>query len=293
MPEFISKLQYKTSEKGEYSDEKARSLEETIELVKSFPWAREQYADVSVTGPSITIQDYNGNFLKAGIYFGGRHSLYYMDNKHRYYVLMNVTIDVVFGKVNDFFKGQIDLQSFEKARFSFGAKGYFATNKFEYRTEFWYGMLLMIVWAVFFLMFFIPAVLSQVLQPLNPLGFFLLGIDVLFGWPLVCFFKKYYQRNQYLRISRGNDVFLFGEDQASVTSFNKNDIIEIIHCVDSGSRSPNMLEIIEIVFKDHTSIKFSNILISYSTLATKLSDKWKFPTTTISKNSFRIMASLP
>src|SRR6516225_4078983 len=103
MPEFISKLQYKTSEKGEYSDEKARSLEETIELVKSFPWAREQYADVSVTGPSITIQDYNGNFLKAGIYFGGRHSLYYMDNKHRYYVLMNVTIDVVFGKVNDFF----------------------------------------------------------------------------------------------------------------------------------------------------------------------------------------------
>jgi hypothetical protein len=37
MLEFISKLQYKTYEKGEFSDENRRSLEETLQLIKDFP----------------------------------------------------------------------------------------------------------------------------------------------------------------------------------------------------------------------------------------------------------------
>jgi hypothetical protein len=58
MAEFISKLQYKTYEKGEFSDEKARSLEETIQLIKNFPWEEQRGGDVQLTGPSVTIQNF-------------------------------------------------------------------------------------------------------------------------------------------------------------------------------------------------------------------------------------------
>ena len=54
MPEFISKLQHKTYEKGEFSDEKVRSLDETIKLIKTFPWDAERtLTDVQLTGSSV------------------------------------------------------------------------------------------------------------------------------------------------------------------------------------------------------------------------------------------------
>src|SRR6202000_829347 len=93
MTEFVSKLQYKTCEDGEYYKEKSRNLAETIELINNFPWAREQYADVHLTGPSITINDHSGNYLKAGIYFGGKFSLYYMDTHYHLFARQPVTID--------------------------------------------------------------------------------------------------------------------------------------------------------------------------------------------------------
>jgi lipase chaperone LimK len=55
MPEFISKVQHKTYEKGEFSDEKVRTLQETIELIKAFPYDDERaLTSVELTGPSVT-----------------------------------------------------------------------------------------------------------------------------------------------------------------------------------------------------------------------------------------------
>ena len=65
MPDFISKLQYKNYEKGEFSDEKVRGLDETIQLIKNFPWTKQRGVDVQLTGPSVTIQNEYAEYLKT------------------------------------------------------------------------------------------------------------------------------------------------------------------------------------------------------------------------------------
>jgi len=293
MPEFISKLQYKTYEKGEYSDEKSRNLAETIELINNFPWVTEQYADIELTGPSITIQDGDNNFLKVGIYYGGKFSLYYLDAKYNYYRKLNVNMDIVDTKINEFFKGQIDLQILEKHKLAFGIKDYFITDQFEYNLKFRKVLLLSVFWIIYFFMCLGLTIVLDVLKPFKPPGIFPVIFLLLFSWPLALIFNFYRQkRNQYLRISRGNDIFLFGDNQDEIKTCNKNDIIKINHYVDKGTRSPNMFEIIEIVFKDNTSIEFSNGLISFYELSAKFSDKWQFSKNDIRQNLFKIIGTL-
>jgi hypothetical protein len=86
MPEFISKLQHNTYEKGEFSDEQPRDLEETINLIKDFPWDAERtLTDIQLTGPSVTILDNDLNYLKLGLYFGGKFCVYYLDKDNHLY----------------------------------------------------------------------------------------------------------------------------------------------------------------------------------------------------------------
>ncbi|SHM91222.1 hypothetical protein [Mucilaginibacter sp. OK098] len=163
MPEFISKLQYKTCEDGEYYEEKSRTLDETITLIKEFPWVREQYADVELTGPSVTILDSQGNYLKAGIYFGGRFSLYYLDTKNHFYELKQINIDKVYNAVIELFNGQIDLQSFKKHSLEFGKKNYFLTKNFEYGIKLWKVIMISVFWnsAFIFLLFLSVAAIQM------------------------------------------------------------------------------------------------------------------------------------
>ncbi|QEC79944.1 hypothetical protein [Mucilaginibacter ginsenosidivorax] len=84
MPQFISKLQRNTYEKGEFSDEQPRNLDETIQLIKDFPWDLERpLTDIQLTGPSVTIQDAELNYLKLGLYFGGKFCVYYLDKDNQ------------------------------------------------------------------------------------------------------------------------------------------------------------------------------------------------------------------
>jgi hypothetical protein len=79
MPAFISKVQHKTYEKGEFTDEKERSLAETISLINDFPWDKERpLTDIQLTGPSVTICDEDVNYLKVGLYFNGKYCLYFL-----------------------------------------------------------------------------------------------------------------------------------------------------------------------------------------------------------------------
>jgi len=294
MPEFISKLQYKTCEDGEYYDEKVRDLQETIELINNFPWAREQYADVDLTGPSITINDEAGNYLKAGIYFGGKYSLYYFDAKRNYYEKKNVNIDFVYDKVNEFFAGKIDMQNFEKNRFAIGLKRYFVTNPFEYCITFMDAFLLTIFWDVWFIMFAAISIIFNVLKPIEPFGLIPLTVMLFLGGVLFHIFERYYKkRNQYLRISRGNAEVLFGDSKNDIKIYNKAEIEKILHYVDNASRSPNLCEVFEIVFKDGTSIVFSNMLISDSTLMSKFSDKWHLSLIRVEQNIIKTLKALP
>lgn len=275
MAELISKLQYKTCEDGEYYDEKPRNLEETIELVKNFPWVREQYADLGLTGPSITIQDKKGNFLKAGIYYGGRFSLYYLDANGHYYAHTNIAIEKVYNAVIAFFNDNLVLDSFEKHSFQSGKKKYFTTSSFEYRLSFW-KVLLLNIWWFFYLLFFSVIAFVGLHKDGSPFYFLFIIVAFLFGYVAFNIFEKYYQnRKQYLKISRGESLFWFGNAPDEILPYNKADIEGIICYSRKNFNDPYIVEVFEIKFKNGESIAFTNALISYLTLNDKFSDKWK------------------
>src|SRR4051812_13455873 len=126
MPEFISKIQHNTYEKGEFSDEKTRTLDETVELIKSFPFDAERSLTViQLTGPSITIQDEYVNYLKVGLYFNGKLCIYYLDNDNHLYEYYVLSVDEACNLVTDYFNGTLDLTKFEKHLFNFGNKAHF------------------------------------------------------------------------------------------------------------------------------------------------------------------------
>jgi len=294
MPEFISKLQYKTYENGEYSDEKVRDLQETIELINNFPWAIEQYAHLGITGPSITIQDIEGNYLKMGIYYGGRFSIYYLDFKNHYYENRNISFEFAQDKVIEFFAGRIDLQNFKMQRFGIGLKKYFITSNFEYRIKIWKLLLLNIFWETYFVGTLVLGGGILFNNPFKTSMMFILVPALFFGWILGnVFLSLYRRRNQYLRISRGNDEFFFGDDSNEIRAYNKTDIDKILNYVNKSSRNPNLIEIYEVVFKNGANITFTNVLISNSQLSSKFSNKWKLSMTRIEKNFFNLMKMMP
>ena len=69
MISLISKIQYHNFEAGEFIDRKERSYEDTISLIKAFPWATERNGlKVDLTNPSITIENSYNEFLKLALY---------------------------------------------------------------------------------------------------------------------------------------------------------------------------------------------------------------------------------
>ncbi|SHM91242.1 hypothetical protein SAMN05216524_10479 [Mucilaginibacter sp. OK098] len=55
--------------------------------------------------------------------------------------------------------------------------------------------------------------------------------------------------------------------------------------MNKNSRSANLIEIIEVVFKDGSSISFTNVLISDYEFSFKFSDKWKLSPIPIERTS--------
>jgi len=277
MPEFISKLQHKTYEKGEFSDEKVRSLDETIKLIKTFPWDAERtLTDVQLTGPSVTIRDEDINYLKVGLYFNGKYCLYYLDSDNHLYEYHAPDIDDTCIQVADFFNASLDLQKFEKHLLNVGNKAYFDTNYFEYREKPWRILMitaLLLLYAV--VTIFLDVTLSKVDEMYAiKIGAFILSV-IYYYVVIKIFFAAVMNRNNYLQLSRGNDVFSFGYFKNLVKTYNKSDIDKIMVYRSGGYRNPNLICVYEIYFKDGTKIKFSNMLISDFAFADK------FPNNTI------------
>lgn len=283
MSEFISKLQYKTSEDGEFYDEKPRNFDETLQLIKDFPWDVERYAEIDITGPSVTIEDENGNFLKMGIYYGGWYSLYYLDTKNNFHERLHIDVDEALHTIGEFFEGEINLQEFKKQQFGYLKRKYFKTSKLEYRVTCLGFILLYIFWWLYFLIFFSICIL--VLQPV-PVLITLLTSGVFLMYLISPFYRH---RSEYIQISRGNNVFYFGKNNEDVRAYNKKDIEKVLFYRPQNSRSPNMIEVIEVVFKDGSLIRFSNLLISQSVFSYKFSNKWKMSPVIIYKNTLRMI----
>jgi hypothetical protein len=276
MPEFISKLQYKTYEKGEYSDEKARGLDETLPLIKNFPWDEQRGADVQLTGPSVTVQDEYSNYLKAGLYFNGKFCLYYFDCDHHLYEYHTSDLNDVLSIVTEFFNGQINLEKFEKNLFSIGSIKHFENASFEYRVNAlsFYSRL---IFSIIFLFFMIisalitivlnsPIFLKVVFLPFN------LSVSGLIIYSIFLQMKYYVKsRNMMLNISSGIQVFQFGNDDEMV-NYNKGDISVINIFGRYSSKGTPILNVIEVDFINGSKIKFPGLIIDPLEFETKFTN---------------------
>jgi hypothetical protein len=133
MTELTSKLQYKNYEKGEFTDQQSRNLQDTLTLIKNFPWDTRRGTDIQETGPGIIIAGENGDSLKVGLYFNGKLCLYYLDADNHMYEYHTDDMDVVNKAVTDFFAGSLDITDYDKHLFNIGNKAHFTTKPFEYK----------------------------------------------------------------------------------------------------------------------------------------------------------------
>jgi len=280
MSQFTSKVQHKTYEKGEFTDDKERSLAETLELITMFPWDKERtLTDIQLTGPSVTITDEYVNYLKIGLYFNGKYCLYYLDRDNHLYEFHTAEMQIVNKLVTDFFNFSIDLSQFEKHLFNIGNKGHFETCYFEYREKLWRIIVLtsmLLLYGGFFVIADGAAIFTNVPWYLA----LILGVPSLFFFYFIfrIYYNAFVNRDNYLQISKGNDVFSFGYTSDTVKTYNKADIEQILTYENRESRNPNLVNAFEVVFKNDESIRFTNMLIGGSDFHSKFGDSMDNPT---------------
>jgi hypothetical protein len=261
MPLFTSKLQHKTYEKGEFSDEQQRSLEETIALIKTFPWDEERpLTDVQLTGPSVTIKNEEEECLKIGLYFNGKFCLYFLDKGNHVYEYHAPDIDTACGLVSDYVNGVLDLQKFDKHLLDIGANKHFENKNFDYKvnhTHFYWSFSAIMA----LMLFMVPLILLIIIKraPIFLSIFFIFSTLLMFTLPYTALKTYSKSKNMFIHLSKGNDVFQFGDNDA-INNYNKADIKVIsISNVSKNDKSA----IYDIIFKDGNSIRFPGLLIPY------------------------------
>ena len=270
MLKLISKLQHNSYEKSEFSDEQPRDLDETIRLIKDFPWDAERaLTDIQLTGPSVTIIDNDLNYLKVGLFFNGKFCVYYLDNHNHLYEYHAPTIDEAGKLVSDFFNETLNLKSFEKHFFNIGNKPNFITSDFVYRVN---PVKIFALAAGFslYLLFAIGFGLINAIYPGDAQARLLTGVVItllglLIGYVVVTTMNG---RHQYLQISRGNNLFSYGYDDEHILTYDKRNIEVINYWVSSKGR----VRKVEIIFKDDKFIR-PKYLIDGHTLLEKFPEK--------------------
>ncbi|QEM10547.1 hypothetical protein [Mucilaginibacter rubeus] len=265
MLQLISKLQHNTYEKGEYSEEQPRSVEETIKLIKDFPWDAERaLTDIQLTGPSVTIQDSDLNYLKLGLYFNSKFCVYYLDKRNHLFEYHASTISEACNLVEDFFNGSLDLMPFEKHFFNIGNQPHFTSNDFVYRVK----PARVIAFVAFISVYLLFAVSIFVVSMLHignrpfptPIFLSIIAIGLFIGYAVSVTIKG---RNQYLQISRGNNVFSYGFDEQHIVIYNKADVEEIMHVTAIRDRNVGN---VRIMFKSGVVIQPTMLIHDYDLL---------------------------
>jgi len=265
MPELTSKLKYKYYEKGEFTDKKARSLEDTLQLIRDFPWDSQGGVDVTLTCPSVTIIDESNNYLKVGTYFSGKLCLYYFTWDHHLYELPVASITEAEPFVTAFFNGEVDLEKFERNRLVANAVSNFEDGSFYYEVSapsYYWRFIFLIVMMLLMLfsssmVFFLP---SPWLARLFFGGIFLFMIVFLSRQQYLV--NKYFKRCQYmeLELSSGRDIFSFG-DTDGLLKYHKSELLEINIYGALAGKSVPLLTLFELVFKDETRITIPSMLL--------------------------------
>ena len=271
MSQFISKLQYRNYEPGEFDGEKVRGLVDTLQLIKNFPWNEQRGGDNEPTGPSVTIQDESKNFLKVTFYNEENYCVYYLDSGNHFYEYDADTLNDVDKLVTDFFESKLDLGLFHEHMFNAQNGRHFITGNFRYRATlgrviaqcFLLILLLMVIIVAPVIAFNsgsssnkpVPAYMTIMLV----FFFALITLPVIIILAII--YRKYLRcRNQVLEITRGKETFLFGTG-ADLRTYHKNDVQKIVCYQRSGNHSPMLFSIYDIYFKNSDMIHLTSMLI--------------------------------
>lgn len=268
MSTFISKLQFKYYEKGEFIDEKPRNLKETLDLIRSYPWDQQRGVDVQPTCPSVTIRNEHGKYLKLGNYFGGKFALYMYDHEHHLYELHEPTLDEACQIIEQFFNNSIDKSIFDRHYFALGSKAHFDTRRFIYRFRFYYFYFLLIYLGFICTTFTIGIHADGGNTPKTAI-WSVICVCVVIGTGLGIFLNHYIKHHGvYLEISSGRDDFYYGKTPDTVQEYNKKDIEKVTVVPQSKHNSGSST----IRFKDGSSIVLSPMVIDTYTFTNKFRD---------------------
>lgn len=237
------KIQYHNFEPGEFVDNQKLSFEDTVPVIRSFPWEEERTKlKVSLTNPSITFQTDNNLFLKLALYYHKKFILYFYDGMslytHSFFKLDDsFTLIEYFFIHSDIDRSQYKLERAraKKLNIHFLSQDfvYSTANKSFFQLMGYYTRILLILDVVFGIYVVTrhgPSTLNIIL---------ILVFFVILGGINLSLHANYFfnSRNEKLVLSKGSDSFLFGKNETPKKYF-KKDIHQIIIEKNTSSSCP-------------------------------------------------------
>lgn len=276
-----TKIQHQNFEPGEFVDIQLRTYEETINCINTFPWEGErEHLRVSLTNPSVTIEKPLNNFLKFALFYNGKFVLHYFNDQHELFTKSFFQKEEAFPFIKNCFDSEVfDVSEFKKEpTFMQHNLVHFVTQDFHYtitpkRVKDYLLNTSGILFAIFAIFLFI--ILFTGKGALSGAGLaFLIFIYFLFfggGLNLLVFWNYWrYAKNKILIMSKGDDVFYFG-DQQHPKKYDKKDILRVIFYHPNAYRNPlNSFAVVKIEFRDNESIQIPNLFVSEYALQDKL-----------------------
>ena len=293
MTTLTSKIQYKNFETGEFIKVQERTCDEVLELIEKFPWnSQREKIVIDLTNPSITIEGKNNDFMKFGLFFNQKYVLHYFDEAQTLFTKSFLNFKDAFGYIKNFFEQlKFDTTDFkqETTWFQHNLK-HFVTKDFRYvltpksirnylLTTSGMNFCLPIVFLVLILLKGLDSINVIVLIVFLLLIFLIGG-----GLHLIIFFNYYnYLKDKILIMSKGNDIFYFGNIGAP-SIHNKKDILQYYTIRSRGTRNQfSGFAIIKIEFKNGTILEIPNLLVEYLAMEKKL---FEYPKIDVNKLPF-------
>ncbi|MES2275889.1 MAG: hypothetical protein V4592_07695 [Bacteroidota bacterium] len=245
-------------------------MEETLQIIKNFPWDTQRGSDIQLSGPGIVIAGENGDYLKVALYFNGKFSAYYLDGDNHLYEYHTPELTDECQKVKEFFEGNLNLDGFDKHFFNIGNRGHFNNGNFEYRINKTSTPMYIALMAILLSGIVLVSIIAFIIPGTPILIYPLVIFNVLLWiWAFYAYIKLYIKsKDLVLIISKGNAIFQFGTD-GNMKIYNKSDITQITSYGGMSRRSTNLV-VVDINFKNGDHIKFPAMLIDTLLLNNKL-----------------------
>jgi hypothetical protein len=274
------KVQYNNFEPGEFKEIKQLDYMAAIDVIESFPWNEQRdHIQIDLTCPSVSFESSPDSILKLALYYNNKFVLHFFDGEYMY-TKSFTDYHATYSHIQYFFENQsIDINLFKKENTWLKQIGnHFRTDDFVYavsKKSLWKNIdsTTKFITAIF-LIFIIIIPLQSTHKPIPVAGYIMiffvsilyLGINYILLWNYY-----WYAKNKFLRISKGNDIFLWGLDPGNVKTYNKADITEIIAKKNKGGKCPwGDFTLTFIHLKDGSFIKIPSILLTGNSIHYKI-----------------------